>query len=189
MRAPELRVRHVEQIRPEIASLDVATMNRGPSDAFVNTEEHLSVMAERMRAAGVKPELECFDAGQVRLAEHMVQAGVIDSPPLFQLCLGTSWGAPATLEAMRYMRDLLPRGALWAAFGVSRFEFPMVAAAVLLGGNVRVGLEDNIYLDKGVLAPSNAALVERAVRIVRDIGSEVASPAEARAVIGLGGVA
>lgn len=104
---------------------------------------------------------------------------------MFQLCLGISWGQPATPEAMKYMRDLVPPGSNWFAFGISRWQMPMVAQAVLLGGNVRVGLEDNIYLRDGVLAPSNAALVERAAQIVDLLGESVASPAEAREQLGL----
>jgi uncharacterized protein (DUF849 family) len=185
---PEARVRHVEELRPEICSLDIATMNR-MDRVFLNTPQHLTEMARRIRAAGVKPELEVFDVGHIVLARHLLDQGVLDSPPLFQLCLGTSFGAPARIESLIHMRDLLPPDATWAAFGISRFEMPIVAAAAQLGGHVRVGLEDNIYLERGVLAPSNAALVDKAAQIIRLLGYEVASSDEARKILGLSGAA
>jgi uncharacterized protein (DUF849 family) len=181
---PEVRVQHVEELRPEICSLDIATMNR-PDRVFLNTPQHLTEMARRIKAAGVKPEIEVFDIGHIELARHLLDTGVLDSPPLFQLCLGTAFGAPARVETLIHMRDLLPDGATWAAFGISRWEMPIVAAAIQLGGHVRVGLEDNIYLERGVLAPSNAALVDKAAQIIRLVGYEVASSNEARAILGL----
>jgi len=186
MASPMERVRHIEELRPPICSLDVATMNFG-EHVFMNVPEHLKIMAERARAVGAKPELEVFDTGQIELAKHLIAEGYIDAPPYFQLCLGISYGATATPEAMMHMRDRLPEGANWSAFGISRQQFPMAAQAVLLGGHVRVGLEDNIYLGPGELAPSNAALVEKAVRIVRELGSEPATPAEAQEILGLTG--
>src|SRR3546814_534598 len=144
-------------------------------------------MAEAIRRAGVKPELEVFDTGHIMLARHLIDQGVIAAPAMFQICLGVPWGAPATPEAMIHMRDLLPPDSVWAAFGISRHQFPMVAQTVLLGGHVRVGLEDNLYLEKGVFAPDNAALVEKAARIVVLVGAEPATPAEARDILGLGG--
>ncbi len=181
---PAERVAHVIELKPEICSLDMGSMNFGQT-VFVNTPSHLQQMARAIRDAGVKPELEVFEAGHVRLARHMVEEGDIARPAMFQICLGIPWGAPATPETMLYLRDQLPPGSLWAGFGVSTMQFPMVAQAVLLGGHVRVGLEDNLYLEKGALAPSNAALVEKAVRIVSDLGAAVASPAEARVLLGL----
>jgi uncharacterized protein (DUF849 family) len=115
----------------------------------------------------------------------MIETGHIKPPGMFQLCLGISWGQPATPEAMTYMRNLLPPGSPWFAFGISLYQFPMVAQALLLGGHVRVGLEDNLYLEKGKLAPSNAALVEKAAHIIEVLGDQVASPAEAREILGL----
>ncbi len=181
---PEDRVRHVEELRPEICSLDIATMNRFDW-VFMNTRDHLAEMARRIRAVGVKPELEVFDTGHIELARDLLGEGILDSPPLFQLCLGTAYGAPARIESLIHMRDLLPAGAQWAAFGISRWEMPIVAATVQLGGHVRVGLEDNIYLERGVLAPSNAALVEKAAQIIRLLGYDIASPDEARQLLGL----
>ncbi|MDA0240988.1 MAG: 3-keto-5-aminohexanoate cleavage protein [Proteobacteria bacterium] len=182
---PEVRVKHVEELRPEICSLDVATMNMGER-VFMNTPPHLTEMAIKIKAAGVKPEMECFDVGHVMLANHLIETGVIESPPLFQLCLGISYGCPATVESILHMRSLLPKDAHWAAFGISRHEMPIVAAAIQMGGHVRVGLEDNLYLDRGVLASSNAVLVERAAQIIRLLGYEVATPDEAREILGLG---
>ncbi len=184
-RAPEERVEHVEELKPEVCSLDVATMNFGES-AFVNVPQHLRIMAERIRAAGAKPELEVFDAGHVQLARQLVDEGLIDAPPMFQLCLGIPWGAPATPEAMQLMQAALPEGAHWAGFGISRTQMPMVAEAVNLGGHVRVGLEDNLYLERGVFA-SNPQLVEKAASIVSALGAKVAEPDEAREVLKLNG--
>lgn len=179
------RVRHIEILKPEICSLDVATMNF--TDAvFLNAPAILRQMIERIAAAGVKPELEVFDSGHLALAKQLVAEGRIVAPPYFQLCLGVAYGAAATPESMIHLRDQLPEGAVWSAFGVSRRQFPMVAQAVLLGGHVRVGLEDNIYIGPGQLAPSNAALVERARTIIESLGGAVATPGEARAILGLG---
>ena len=181
---PARRVEHVLEFKPEICSLDMGSFNFGDW-VFINTPKHLAQMARAIRAAGVKPELEVFESGQIRLAAKLIADGDIAGPALFQLCLGIPWAAPATPETMLYMRDLLPAGSTWAGFGISSLQFPMVAQAVLLGGHVRVGLEDNLYLERGVFAPSNAALVERAVAVIRAIGGEVATPNEARTILGL----
>lgn len=185
MTLPAERVRHVTELKPEICSLDVGTMNMGEF-AFVNIPRHLREMATLMRAAGAKPELEVFDSGHIRFASQMVADGLVDAPPLFQIVLGVAWGAPQTPETMAFMKSLLPKGAAWAAFGISRMEFPMAAQAVLLGGHVRIGLEDNLYVEKGVFG-SNAQLVEKAVKIIRLLGPEVATPAEARQMLKLRG--
>ncbi len=181
---PEQRVRQVEELRPDLCSLDVGTMNFG-EQAFINTPKHLRTMAQAIRTAGVKPELEVFEAGHVVLARHMMEEGLIAAPALFQICLGISWGMPATPESMIFMRNLLPPGSVWAGFGISRHEFPMVAQAVVLGGHVRVGLEDNLYIENSVLAPSNAALVEKAAKIVTLLGAEPATSDAARRILGL----
>ncbi len=184
VKTPLERVVHIEKLKPDICSLDVATMNFN-QHVFLNTPDHLAIMADRIKAAGVKPELEVFDTGQIVLAEKLINDGHIEGPAYFQLCLGISYGATATPEAMMHMRDRLPAGSAWSAFGISRQQFPMAAQAVLLGGNLRVGMEDNIYLGPGEMAPSNAALVERAARIVEDLGGAVASPTEAREILGV----
>ena len=183
LKNPTERVKHVVEIRPEICSLDMGSMNMG-SYAFVNTQGYLEAMAVAIRDAGIIPELEVFETGHLLLAKRLIETGHIKPPGMFQICLGISWGQPATTEAMTYMRSLLPANAPWFAFGISLHQFPMVAQTVLLGGHVRVGLEDNIYLGKGQLAPSNAALVEKAVKIVEILGDHVATPADARQILG-----
>jgi uncharacterized protein (DUF849 family) len=184
MAAPEARVEHVLELRPEVCTLDVATMNFGPH-AMVNIPRHIEAMAQMIRQAGVKPELEVFDLGHVALAARMIEQGLFEAPPLLQFCLGIPGGAPATTEAMLAMRNTLPAGCIGSAYGISRHQFPMVAQALVLGGQVRVGLEDNLYLSRGVLAPGNAPLVERAARIIKELGAEVATPAQARAILGM----
>jgi len=181
---PERRVEHVVALQPEICSLDLNTMWFG-SAVVINTPRNAAIMAAAIRKAGVMPELEVFDSGDIQLAHQLLADGVLARPALFQVVLGIRNGFPATPETLLYARSLLPADAMWAAMGIGRMEFPIVAQACLLGGHVRVGLEDNLYLDKGVLAPSNAALVERAVTIVELLGRSVATPAESRAILGL----
>jgi uncharacterized protein (DUF849 family) len=182
MKLPARRVEHIIELRPDICSLDMGSMNMG-SYVFVNPPNYLEVMAVAIRDAGVIPELEVFEAGHLLLARRMIETGHIKPPGMFQICLGIAWGQPATPEAMHYMRSMLPPASPWFAFGISLHQFPMVAQAVLLGGHVRVGLEDNIYLGKGQLAPSNAALVEKAVGIIEILGDHVATPTEARKML------
>jgi len=186
LKPPQERVRHIVELKPEICSLDMGSMNMGGT-VFVNTPAGLEIMAVAIRDAGVMPELEVFEAGHLLLAKRMIETGHIRKPSMFQICLGISWGQPATPEAMTYMRNLLPSDCTWFAFGISLHQFPMVAQAVLLGGHPRVGLEDNLYLEKGKLAPSNAALVEKAANIIALLGEEVATPSEARQLLGLNG--
>jgi uncharacterized protein (DUF849 family) len=185
LKPPAERVRHVVELKPEICSLDMGSLNMG-AQVFINTPSHLEVMARAIRDAGVLPELEVFETGHLLLAKRMIESGHINPPGMFQICLGISWGQPATPEAMTYMRNLLPASSPWFAFGISLHQFPMVAQAVLLGGHPRVGLEDNLYLEKGKLAPSNAALVEKAVKIVEVLGDTVATPTDARQMLGIG---
>ncbi|MDE2359694.1 MAG: 3-keto-5-aminohexanoate cleavage protein, partial [Betaproteobacteria bacterium] len=183
MTPPLARVRHVVELRPDICSLDVGSMNFGET-GFVNTPQHLRTMAKAIADAGVKPELEVFEPGHILLARKLIEDGYLARPPLFQICLGIPWGSPATADSMMFMRGLLPADAIWAAFGISRMEFPMLAQALILGGHVRVGLEDNLYLEPGVLASGNAPLVERAVQVIRLLGSDVATPQEAKSILG-----
>jgi uncharacterized protein (DUF849 family) len=179
------RLVHVEELLPEICTLDCGTLNFGDGNSiFVSTPVQLRAGAKRIRELGVKPELEVFDTGHLWFAKRMMDEGLLEDPPMFQLCLGIPWGAPADTNIMKAMRDMLPAGAVWAGFGIGRMQMPMVAQAVLLGGNVRVGLEDNIWLDKGVYA-SNGTLVQRAVEIVRLMGARTLTPSEARKKIGL----
>lgn len=184
------RVRHVAENRPEICTLDTTTMNLeggiagAPDCIFMNTPGKLRDMAELIRDAGTKPEIEAFNPGDILLARRLVEQGHIDAPPLFQICLGVKWSAPADAQSLLYMKSLLPDGAIWSAFGISRWQMEIVALSTILGGHCRVGLEDNIYLERGVFA-TNAQLVERASRIIRDLGCEVATPTEAREILGL----
>jgi len=181
---PGRRTRHVVELKPEVCTLDVATMNFA-NHAIVNTPTQLRLMSEMIQSAGVKPELEVFDLGHVDLAKRLLAAGHLPAPPFFQLCLGVAGGAPATPEGMLMMRSLLPPDTLWSAFGIGRFQMPMVAQSVILGGHCRVGLEDNLYLEYGVLAKGNAPLVERAVTIIEALGCSVATPSEARELLTL----
>jgi uncharacterized protein (DUF849 family) len=182
--APEKRVEHVEILRPDICTLDLNTMNSG-GQVVINTPGNVRKMANRIRAAGVMPELELFDSGDCHLARDLIAEGVLQGPGLFSLVLGVKYGFNASPETMMYGRDLLPPGAIWSGFGLGRAEFPMVAQAWLLGGHTRVGMEDNLYISKGVLARTNAELVTRAADILRNLGAAIASPADARALLGL----
>ena len=182
--APEKRVRHVARLRPDVCSLDLNTMNSG-AEVVINTPRNVRIMAGVIREAGVKPELEIFDSGDILLARDLIADGTLEGPGMWTFVTGVKYGFDARPETLLYARGLLPAGAFWSAFGVGRHEFPMLAAAFVSGGHVRVGLEDNIYLSRGVLAPSNAALVERAARIVQDLGGRVATAGEARDLLGL----
>lgn len=181
---PESRVAHILELKPEICSVDIVSFNHGDK-VFMNTAPHLEIMTELVKSVGVKPELEAFDLGNVLHAVNLVKRGLVEGPGLFQFCLGVNWGAPATVDAMNYLRSHVPDDGVWAGFGVGAREFPMVGAAVLMGGHVRVGLEDNIYLKKGVLAEGNAPLVTRAVDIIEALGDRAATPDEAREILGL----
>ncbi len=177
------RVAHVEELRPEICTLDCGSLNFGDG-AFLATADVLRDMANRIQAVGVKPEIEAFELGHIWLAKQLISEGLIDAPPLFQLCLGIPWGAEATTDALLTMRNHLPQGANWAGFAIGRLQMAFVAQAAILGGHVRVGLEDNIWLDKGVPA-SNGQLVTRAREIVERMGARVLTPQEARTKLGL----
>lgn len=187
MIGPEARLAHVEECRPDICSLDCGTLNFSDTDMiYISTPPTLRRMAALVQEWGVKPELEVFDLGHIRFARAMIAEGLIDAPPMFQLCLGIPWGADQDVETMVAMKSQLPAGASWASFGIGRGQMPMAAAAVALGGNVRVGLEDNIYLERGVLA-TNGQLVTRAREIVERMGARLLTPNEARAKLNLRG--
>ena len=181
---PLKRVEHVAALKPEICSLDLNTMNSG-ADVVMNTPSNVRKMAKVIREAGVMPELEIFDSGDLNLAKDLIADGTVDGPGLYTFVMGVKYGLNTDPATLLYMRDQLPSGAIWAAFGISRAEFPIVAQAWLLGGHIRVGMEDNIYLEKGVLCESNAQLVSRAKRIIRDLGGQLASSNEARQMLGL----
>jgi uncharacterized protein (DUF849 family) len=178
MASVEDRLSHVVELRPEICTLDCGSMNYAQA-AYVSTPEQLRQMAKIIRDVGVRPEIEVFELGHIWMANTLIEEGLIETPAMFQLCMGIPYGAPADIRAMTAMRDLLHPGSAFAAFGIGRMQMPMVAQAMLLGGNVRVGLEDNLWLDRNVPA-SNATLVQRACEIVRLLGGRILGPGEAR---------
>jgi uncharacterized protein (DUF849 family) len=174
------RLAHVAELRPEICTLDCGTMNFGEGDyVMTNTPAMLRTMAAQIQALGVKPEIEVFDTGHLVLAKWLVGQGLIDDPVLVQLCMGIPWGAPNDLPTLEALRRNLPEGWIFSAFSIGRDQLPYVALAALAGGNVRVGLEDNLYLSRGVLA-SNEDLVLRARAIVEGMGARVIGPEAVR---------
>jgi len=183
------RMLHVEALRPDICSLDCGSFNSGMGDEiYVSTSAMIREMAQRIRDIGVKPELEVFDLGQLRLAALLVKEGLVKAPGFFQFALGLRWGAPSDAATMLLMREMLPAGSVWVAFGAGAEQMPVAAQSILLGGHVRVGLEDNLYRRRGVLA-TNAQLVEDACRLVETLGARVATADEARDILGLAAAA
>lgn len=181
------RMIHIEDNLPEIASLDITTGNQIEGDTefvYLNTTRTLRAMARRFQQLGVKPEMEVFSSGDIEFGKALIAEGLIDGVPLIQMVTGVKWGAPTDTETVLYQRGLLPPDAVWAAFGLGRNQMPMVAQAALLGGNVRVGLEDNLYLSRGVFA-TNGQLVERARAILDNIGFSIATPSETREILQL----
>ena len=179
------RLPHVEELLPEICSLDCGSLNFGDGSlVYVSTPDMLRRGAQRIRELGVKPELEIFDTGNLSFALQLLKEDLLEQPPLFQLCHGIPWGAPADVGVLKSSVDQLPPGANWTAFALGRYQMAFAAQAVILGGNVRVGLEDNLYLEKGVFA-SNAQLVERVRNIIELMGARVLGPDETRAKFGL----
>ncbi|WP_121842006.1 3-keto-5-aminohexanoate cleavage protein [Streptomyces sp. S5] len=179
------RLPHVEDLLPDICTLDCGSLNFGDgSNLYVSTPDMLRAGARRIQELGVRPELEIFDTGQLWFAKQLLAEGLLDAPTVFQLCMGIPWGAPADPGVLQSMVNMLPDGARWASFALGRMQMPWVAQSILLGGHVRVGLEDNLYLGKGNKA-TNAQLVERAVSLTESIGARVATPDEARATLGL----
>jgi len=182
---PLKRVEHIVALKPDIATLDLNTMWSG-SAAVINPPENVTIMGKAIQEAGSKPELEVFDSGDIQVAHVLLEQGVLKRPPLFQIVMGVRYGFVSTPQTLIYAHSLLPKDAMWAAFAIGRWEFPMLATAWFLGGHVRVGMEDNVYISKGKLTPSNAELCEKAVRILDDMGAELATAKEARAILGLG---
>lgn len=182
---PEIRTEHVVRLQPEICTLDLNTMWFG-GGAVINSPHSIEVMAERIYAAGVKPEFEVFDSGDIQLATKLMADGVLREPALFQIVTGVQYGFAPGTETMVYAKSLLPTGAEWAAFGASRNAFPMLAQAFLLGGHCRIGMEDAVYLERGVKCSGNRALVEKAVSIIKILGGEVATVDQARDILQLG---
>ena len=181
---PEKRVEHIARIRPDISTLDLNTMNSG-REVVINTPDNVRRMAKVIRAAGVKPEIELFDSGDIALLNDLVADGTLEPAPLCSIVMGVKYGFQCSPETLLYARNLLPKGAVFTGFGIGRFSFPMVAQSWLAGGHVRVGMEDAVMIDRGILAPSNAAMVTKARHIVEAMGGQVATVAEARALFGL----
>jgi 3-keto-5-aminohexanoate cleavage enzyme len=171
-------------LKPEVASFDAGSINLGGS-VFMNSPEFLEQAAEKMRAAGVKPELEIFELGMLLTCLRMRDEGKLDQPLHFQLVLGTPWGAPATPRSLIYLLDYIPEDATWSVIGIGKGHLPMSLMAMVMGGHIRVGMEDNIYYSRGVLAKTNAQFVERIVRLAREYSREVATPDEARGMLRL----
>ncbi|GAK10760.1 3-keto-5-aminohexanoate cleavage protein [Geomicrobium sp. JCM 19039] len=183
IQTPQERHEPVSKLLPEICTLDCGSLNFG-DDVYLGPAGWLRKHAQLIKDSGVKPEMEIFDTGHIRLANQLISEGLIEGNPMYQFCLGIPWGADADAETIDYMRKRTVEGAHWSAFGIGRMQLPMVAQSALLGGNVRVGLEDNLYLEKGVLG-SNEQLVDRAVSVLNSVNLEPMTPREAREQLNL----
>jgi uncharacterized protein (DUF849 family) len=181
---PEKRVAHVEALRPDICTLVFNTMWSGQA-SVINNPRNLEIMAQRIYTCGVKPEIEIFDSGDLHMVKDFVERGIIKTPLMVQMVLGVRFGAVANPATMAYLVGQLPLGTQWAAFGIGRAAFPMLAQAWLLGGHVRVGMEDTAYIRKGEYCVSNAQLVEKAARMIDDLGGALASADEACEILGI----
>ncbi len=171
-------------LKPELASFDAGSINLGGS-VFINTVDFLDGAAEKMKAAGVKPEIEIFDSGMMITVLRMLEHGKLEAPLHFQFVLGTPHGAPATPKSLLHLLDYMPAGSTWSVIGIGVGHLPMAMMGLIMGGHIRVGMEDNIYYERGVPAKTNAQFVKRIVRIAQEYGREVATPAEARGMLGL----
>lgn len=169
-------------LRPELCSFDIGSMNF-QDRVFINPPAWGVEAAKKMQAYGVKPEIEVFDTGHIAQAVDLIERGLIEDPPWFQLCMGVKWGIPGTIENLKFMRSKLPDSAQWSVLGVGRVQYTIISEAIQMGGHIRVGLEDNVYLEKGVHAQNNAELVEKAVSLVHKHGLVVATPDEARKIL------
>jgi uncharacterized protein (DUF849 family) len=181
---PERRVEHIAALQPDICTLDLNTMNSG-AEVVINTPSNVRRMAKIIREAGVRPEIELFDSGDIALMHDLLKDGTLSGPLLCSFVMGVRYGFQPSPETVLYARNLLPTGAQFTAIGIGRAMFKMAAQSYIAGGHVRVGLEDSIYLSKGKLATSNAALVEKVARIVQDLGGEIATVSEARSILEL----
>lgn len=181
---PEKRVEHIAALRPDICTLDLNTMNSG-KEVVINTPANVRRMAKVIAEAGVKPEIELFDSGDIALMHDLLREGTLQGPILCSFVMGVRYGFQPSPETVLYARNMLPRDAEFTAIGIGKAAFPAVAHSYLAGGHVRVGIEDSVYLSRGQLATSNAQMVEKARRIVEDLGGQIANPAEARRIVGL----
>ena len=173
------------ELNPEMATLDCGTLNFGGDEVFFNTENTIKYFGDRMIERGIKPELEVFDKSMIEMALRMHKKGHIKSPMHFDFVMGVNGGIGGELRDFVFLRGSIPSDATYTVAGIGRYEFPLAMAAIIDGGHVRVGFEDNVYLSKGVLAKSNGELVEKVVRMAKEMGREIATPAEARAILGL----
>lgn len=181
----EIRMKPFIELKPELASYDCGSMNWGHTSTFINSPSFLERLGKTMKENNVKPEIEIFDAGMVYNALYYLEKNVIDSPAHFQFVLGAPGGMAATVDNLVFLKNLIPKDATWSAFGIGKMQLPIQYATLALGGHLRVGMEDNIYYSKGVLAKSNVEFVERSKRLVKEIGKELATPEEAREILGL----
>lgn len=182
------RMAHVEELRPEMASFDCGTMNWMHSSVFYNTPQFLERLGTNLKKWGVKPEIEVFDPGMIGNAAYYIKKGIIDTPAHFQFCMGVANGITGTMKDLLFMKDTLDRlapGSTWGCFGVGKYAMEMLYGAIALGGHVRVGMEDNVMYHKNRLAKSNVEFVERARRLIEEFGNEVATPDDAREILGL----
>jgi len=183
----EERIAHLVECQPEIASIDVATGNQVEGDAefvYLNTTRTLRAMASCFRELGIKPEIEIFEVGDLLFGNQLITEGLVEDPPFIQMVLGVKWASPADTRTVEYLKAYLPEGAIWTAMGIAREQMPMAVQSVLLGGHVRVGLEDNLYLSQGRFA-TNGELVQRAVEIIERLGCSPATADEARDMLGI----
>jgi len=173
-------------LQPEMASLDCGTLNFGGDEIFVNTENMIIEFTLKMNELSIKPELEVFDKGMIDTAIRLHKKGYIKAPMHFNFVMGVNGGISGEMRDFLFLKESIPEGSTFTATGIGRYEFPVATMAILTGGHVRVGFEDNVYISKGVLAKSNGELVEKVVRIARELGKEIATPDEARKILGLG---
>jgi len=183
---PERRTQHVAELKPEMCSLDVGSMNFSRW-VMANSLPDVERMAEIILKAGTKPELEIFDTGHIDISRHLIEKGLVKGRPHFQICMGIIGGISATPRNLLYLKESLPLDSTWSVLGVGPAQFPTITLGILLGGHIRVGLEDNLYISKGVLAKSNAEQVRKAVLIARTLDREIATAKDARQILGLGG--
>lgn len=181
----ETRMAHIIELKPELASYDCGSMNWMHNSLFLNPPQFLEKLGKTMIENGVKPEIEIFDAGMIYNSLYYIKKGIIAQPAHYQFVLGAAGGTAATVENLVYLKNLLPQGSTWSAFGIGQGHLPIMFASIALGGHVRVGMEDNVFYAKGQLAKSNAQFVERATRVIKEANSTTATPDEAREILGL----
>ena len=174
------RLGHIQELLPEICTLDCGSLNFGDSNmVFIQTPNQLRKAAKIMQDLSIKPEMEAFEMGHIWFANQLYKEGLINGPPLYQICLGIPWGAPANTNAMKTMSDMIPLEGIWSGFGIGKYQMLMADQAMILGGNIRVGLEDNLFLSKNIFA-TNGQLVEKAIRIADDLGAKISNPKQTR---------